>query len=403
MVQGSVPHLSDIPKNATLIALSPYLDQSCAEALMQQAQLDNARLLLLVDSGKVSRNQMDFPEISPISVLLVPGATGASAFHYMSVYSSNDTVMVPGTSINSTVERVGVQIQVEQRSGIPRLWIVVLVILAAILVLMAGMSLVLNMIQWRRRKDLLRRIRRGEVDIEQLGIKRLTLSQEILDKIPLRTYIHGEQHFRKTSDAKMPAPASNKHLFQKFGKRQNSEMDKEEATTSVEGFSQTNCPVCLEDFEDEVTQVRQLRCDHIYHVECIDEYLKTRSSRCPLCKQSTVPLGYFPEHMKLTNTTVRLEREMRAREQRQGTSSSNHYASDESSIRLESLRGIEEGAISSVSGEPHNAPRNTPSEAPPPHRASGPFHQESMVFAEEAENSRPIPRWRRVLGHLFPT
>ncbi|ETM97268.1 hypothetical protein PPTG_20392 [Phytophthora nicotianae INRA-310] len=48
------------------------------------------------------------------------------------------------------------------------------------------------------------------------------------------------------------------------------------------------CPICLIDFEDG-EDVRNLPCKHIFHVACIDEWLK-RNTSCPMCK-SNVDLG----------------------------------------------------------------------------------------------------------------
>lgn len=42
------------------------------------------------------------------------------------------------------------------------------------------------------------------------------------------------------------------------------------------------CSVCLCDFESD-DLVKHLRCDHIYHNDCISEWFKTKST-CPVCK-----------------------------------------------------------------------------------------------------------------------
>ena len=56
-------------------------------------------------------------------------------------------------------------------------------------------------------------------------------------------------------------------------------------TTMGFGQSQMLCSICLDDFEDG-EQVRELRCNHIFHVQCIDEWLRTKDV-CPLCNRST--------------------------------------------------------------------------------------------------------------------
>ncbi|KAG7402026.1 hypothetical protein PHYBOEH_007240 [Phytophthora boehmeriae] len=44
------------------------------------------------------------------------------------------------------------------------------------------------------------------------------------------------------------------------------------------------CPICLIEFEDG-EDVRNLPCKHIFHVACIDEWLK-RNTSCPMCKSN---------------------------------------------------------------------------------------------------------------------
>lgn len=47
-------------------------------------------------------------------------------------------------------------------------------------------------------------------------------------------------------------------------------------------FSQEECIVCLMEFEED-EMVKILPCGHMFHTDCIDEWLK-RSTFCPLCK-----------------------------------------------------------------------------------------------------------------------
>mmetsp|Transcript_10392 Transcript_10392/g.19724 ORF Transcript_10392/g.19724 Transcript_10392/m.19724 type:complete len:267 (+) Transcript_10392:317-1117(+) len=44
------------------------------------------------------------------------------------------------------------------------------------------------------------------------------------------------------------------------------------------------CSVCLDDFQPQA-ELRTLPCMHIFHVECIDEWL-TKSATCPICKHN---------------------------------------------------------------------------------------------------------------------
>lgn len=44
-----------------------------------------------------------------------------------------------------------------------------------------------------------------------------------------------------------------------------------------------NCAVCVDEIEDGES-VKKLPCGHVYHAQCIDEWLTNYSSLCPLCK-----------------------------------------------------------------------------------------------------------------------
>ncbi|RIA90270.1 hypothetical protein C1645_737998 [Glomus cerebriforme] len=48
------------------------------------------------------------------------------------------------------------------------------------------------------------------------------------------------------------------------------------------------CSICLEELVDGET-LRELPCSHLYHMECVDKWLTTKSSQCPLCKQDVTP------------------------------------------------------------------------------------------------------------------
>jgi hypothetical protein len=79
-------------------------------------------------------------------------------------------------------------------------------------------------------------------------------------------------------------------------------------------FSESSCPVCLEDFVPSQSTIRGLPCGHDFHAECVDAFLQERSSLCPFCKKSVLPRGYCPD--KLTNAVVRRERLMRRMRER---------------------------------------------------------------------------------------
>ncbi|WVZ24223.1 hypothetical protein V8G54_002767 [Vigna mungo] len=62
----------------------------------------------------------------------------------------------------------------------------------------------------------------------------------------------------------------------------------------------TNCSVCLSEFEDDESVRLLPKCSHVFHVPCIDPWLKSHSS-CPLCRaaiftfNASVPRAHSPE------------------------------------------------------------------------------------------------------------
>lgn len=63
------------------------------------------------------------------------------------------------------------------------------------------------------------------------------------------------------------------------------EFIEQHTTTSIwpAGAEETTCTICVEDLE-EGDEIRTLPCGHVYHKQCVDEWLR-RSRLCCLCKR----------------------------------------------------------------------------------------------------------------------
>jgi hypothetical protein len=48
------------------------------------------------------------------------------------------------------------------------------------------------------------------------------------------------------------------------------------------------CSICIDDYDDE-SEIRQLNCNHVFHITCIDPWLLKESYKCPLCRDDTLP------------------------------------------------------------------------------------------------------------------
>ncbi|KAJ1953486.1 hypothetical protein EC988_002965 [Linderina pennispora] len=69
---------------------------------------------------------------------------------------------------------------------------------------------------------------------------------------------------------------------------QNAIAQQQECAGTTDGKNDTDdmCAVCIDGFDAE-SAVRALVCGHVFHCECIDRWLLSKSSRCPLCNSDT--------------------------------------------------------------------------------------------------------------------
>ncbi|EOA39233.1 hypothetical protein CARUB_v10012211mg [Capsella rubella] len=61
--------------------------------------------------------------------------------------------------------------------------------------------------------------------------------------------------------------------------------DKEGGEEEEKGGSKRFCPICLEEYEDDHEMRRLKKCGHVFHLLCIDSWLK-RERTCPSCRRS---------------------------------------------------------------------------------------------------------------------
>lgn len=209
----------------------------------------------------------------------------------------------------------------------PSLWVFLLVVLAILLIIIGATSILMHWVQRRRRQRLRQRVVTGEVDLEVLGIKRLTVPQELLNKMPLYTY--GTVRPDREVNSSVPAARLDKDLSSGSASRSSSPGPDVRPTPAMvrahsyrpTALDQPTCPICLDDFvaADPATNepgnnVRELPCHHIFHPECVDAFLRDNSSLCPMCKKSCLPQGFAPKN--ITNAMVRRERIMRRNRER---------------------------------------------------------------------------------------
>ncbi|KAH7402783.1 hypothetical protein BKA66DRAFT_507664 [Pyrenochaeta sp. MPI-SDFR-AT-0127] len=96
-----------------------------------------------------------------------------------------------------------------------------------------------------------------------------------------------DSHSRTSAESEAPATSSSIQ----HGARDREE-DKHESGLAAwrrrYGGRQRECVVCLEEYEDGVSQVMSLPCGHEFHADCITPWLVTRRRTCPICKGDVV-------------------------------------------------------------------------------------------------------------------
>lgn len=232
-----------------------------------------------------------------------------------------------------------------QSSTVPGIWVFILAILGAIVLMMIFAYMTLRYVQRKRRESLQRRLVSGEVDLEYLGIKRLIVPPHILSTLPLYVYPGAEEGAEQETSKEKAEDACE-------GKNENSQESKDTTTVTeteindndphplinnqqdetissileeilpppralgkrrrpISGqtltltFSQHTCAICLDDFVQGTSLVRELPCTHIFHPECIDTFLARDGSTCPVCKHSVLPETFIEE--QISSLLVRRE------------------------------------------------------------------------------------------------
>ncbi|WEW58320.1 hypothetical protein PRK78_003788 [Emydomyces testavorans] len=347
LVPANVTRLANLPaRNCLLIAFAPWVSAPCTRSFLSQASEDDAVAMLFYrPDNSISKpppandviwdlqDNDEWKSAHKFPVYAISGGFGAELMVQMSLYSGNLSDAPQGSRLtklydpNAIARVYGLVALENKRDSIPGLWVFLLVILAALVGIVAVSSIVMKFIQRRRRVSLRERITAGEVDLEMLGIKRLRVPQHLLDKMPLYTY-DKDGHPGASGLTNLPTqPRTEPDTLQDLNSLSVPASSEQVPLASPaiyerlkSSFSQTTCPICLDDYISGESVVRELPCQHVFHPECIDSFLLQNSSLCPVCKTSVFPPGYCPE--LITDAMVRQERyAMRLRRQRatQGT------------------------------------------------------------------------------------
>ncbi|KAF7537695.1 hypothetical protein G7054_g3500 [Neopestalotiopsis clavispora] len=400
------------PTSYNLVALAPWIDANCTKALLASTRADQLRAFLFyLPNGDTSQppasddatwhldddDSNSWMSKYKYPIYVIPGASGQEMMHELSLYSGNLTQVPYGANISELYHpnsadyvRIWTQLHVEFDSATLPMWAWVLIIIGLLVFITGGTSVLMHCIQNRRRAALRRRVMRGDIDLEGLGIKRVTVPPEHILDFPLFTYNYDP-------------PATSIE-------RSGSTSQKDHKDVSVLSESsipatgtiipppeyQPSCHICLDYYESKVTIIRELPCGHIFHPECIDEFLSEVSSLCPICKKSMLPKGYSP---KITNGMVRRERATRRLRPRIITSAN----SKRSHPRLDSWGST---VVKHIRSLPSSPTQPEPIDIELAERSKDPVttRQRMQDLAGHLDDNSDDgkPPWRRAVAKVFP-
>jgi hypothetical protein len=371
---------SSVPSNVTryedvsqfgysLIGLAPWITAECSSSYLDAARKAGSHGLIFfqpalnetelppssddprwsINDGDQWRMENDYP------VYAIPGAAGATLIRDLSHFSDRTNITAKSNSsegfaiqpksdrlfarldlgmlyilIHSKKKPVLIYMTDTSSSGeMPSLWAFILAIAGTVLILSLLLVIIYRLVLRKRRDILLRRINDGQIDIEALTLSPMKVPQDVVDKMPLYTYleINPEEETTITrpntpdDDATLTSgyntapssPNGHRHLDDAgltkpepaYIKPDEDDRDENPKAKYRLSHTQTTCAICIDDFVAGSSLVRELPCGHIFDSGCIDPFLIENSCLCPLCKKSVLPPGTC--HIAVTNEMVQRE------------------------------------------------------------------------------------------------
>ncbi|CAP93587.1 hypothetical protein NUH16_004376 [Penicillium rubens] len=354
---------SSVPPNVTryedvsdfgysLVGLAPWVTAECSLSFLSAAQKVGTHAMIFFQP---SDNETDIPPDSNDSrwatndgdkwrmdnnypVYAISGPAGATLINDLSWYSnktpdSNRDEWTEDFALQTETNRLFARIETgkETEGASPSIWSFVLAIAGTVLILSIILMIIYRLVLRKRRVQLQRRVNAGQVDIEALALNQMTVPQEVVNKMPLYTYLEinppAEPTLPQDNTSANPIdhdsgdkanslpPNENNHTQDEAG------IQKPEAAMIKPGqnesrrskyrlsHTQTTCAICLDDFVVGSSTVRELPCGHIFDPECIDPFLTRNCCLCPLCKKSVLPAGSY--YISVTNEMVNREHHSR--------------------------------------------------------------------------------------------
>ncbi|KAL2891277.1 putative RING finger membrane protein C15C4.06c [Ceratocystis lukuohia] len=337
------------PANYKLIAIAPWYNDTCTHAYLDAARFDPIQGFIFYRPSNdilyepsesegtalwaMEDGEEGWPDKYRFPIYAIPGQYGNDMVSALSQYSGTLNTVPNSDNITALFNpsqrdyvRIWAQLHVNDHHHSLPLWVYFVIVIASLILVVAGVSAIMHIIQQSRRKQLERRIKSGQVDLEAMGIARVRVPiDHIKEAFPLFTYCQApgpksqpaSSRSRSSTITSYPPPTIH-HGKVGSESASSSPISIEKASTvksetnvseyAVVGTNdQPQCEICSVAFENRVSVIRQLPCFHIFHAECIEEFLSHISCLCPLCRQQMLPKGYCPP---ITNDIVHRERQI---------------------------------------------------------------------------------------------
>jgi hypothetical protein len=367
---------------------------------------------------------------NPFPIFAIPGHDGHALVKRLSLYSGSIEQAPHGQEILDVYGpnqrdyiRVWAELTLKDTKSLPALWTFFVIVLGSLLVIVTSVSIFLHVVQRRRRKNLSERVKAGELDLEREGICRVQVPEPLVKSFPIYTYWDPEKNSEPTTPAATSAGGSGSvPPGRTSGPGDRSIMSI--ITTTLAARTRTNsemstiptnnqpcCLLCERMFEPMQSVIRELPCKHIFHPECIDEYLMKNSSLCPKCRKSMLRKGYVP---RITNAMVRRERALRrvkGKVELEPTEDGKHiirifsrrrFLEKESVLPIALPRPAKMKLSPEETPLPPSAPSSpAPTTTPPPRPA--PIAGGDTVVATNASSSASIPQTEEITALVADT
>ncbi|KAJ5341459.1 Ribosomal protein L15e [Penicillium brevicompactum] len=221
---------SYVPSNATryddvsgfgysLIGLAPWVSAECSLSYLSAGQKVGTHAMVFyeptnndtglppdsndarwkINDGEKWRMENDYP------VYAIPGPAGTSLIRDLAHFSGN-TMHEKREVVSGSARLFGRLETGEETGNMPSLWSFVLAIAGTVLVLSLLLVVIYRLVLRKRRDQLQRRIAAGQVDVEALALNQTKAPQDVVDKMPLYTYLdissssESSLHRKSTSD-----------------------------------------------------------------------------------------------------------------------------------------------------------------------------------------------------------